>query len=91
MRTEASEARRQRGRGARGHAGRVAEHGRGAGAQVDQVVLCGLVQHLQGKKDGNCRSCGATSSRLTSRRKKHIFSTGEKRKGRKIRVTLLFL
>lgn len=48
--TEPSEARRQRGRRARGDAGHVAEHGRGAGTQVDQVVLCGLIQHLWVKK-----------------------------------------
>lgn len=52
--TEPSEARRQRGRRARGDAGHVAEHGRGAGTQVDQVVLCGLIQHLCVKKDRNC-------------------------------------
>lgn len=54
MRTEASEAGRQRGRRAWGDAGHVAEHGRGAGAQINQVVLRGLIQHLQVKTDGNC-------------------------------------
>lgn len=54
MRTEPGQARRQRGRRAWRDAGHVAEHGRRAGAQVDQVVLRGLIQHLWVKEDGNC-------------------------------------
>lgn len=54
VRTKPSEAGRQCGRRAWGDTGHVAEHGRGAGAQVDQVVLSGLIQHLQMTTDANC-------------------------------------
>lgn len=73
MRTEPSEAGRQRGRRAWGATGHVAEHGRGAGAKVDQVVLCGLIQHLE--TDANCGFMTAEQRRslwLMSRRKVDI-------------------
>lgn len=65
MHTEASKARRQGSRGGgpsanggvqagRGCVGHVADHRRGAGAQVYEVVLCGLIQHLLTKREMHC-------------------------------------
>lgn len=64
-RTQASKARRQGSRGGGpsanggvqagwGCAWRVADHRRGAGAQVYEVVLCGLIQHLLTKREMHC-------------------------------------
>lgn len=63
--TQASKARCQGSRGGgpsanggvqagRGCARHVADHCRGAGAQVYEVVLCGLIQHLLTKREMHC-------------------------------------
>lgn len=84
VRTEPSEAGRQRGRRAWGDAGHVAEHGRGAGAKVDQVVLCGLVQHLQVETHANCGFMTVEQWRsLWLMRKSRYLSRGEKGTGGK--------